>query len=226
MGPVVRKPSGAQSPLIFSCLLSSFHAAGEQGKGARFLHTELLCFSQQDKQDIKQSPEPALASEAACCQTPHGAACPTMCSLGISYPIQGDTAWDAGRLWERAQGGLWALQPFLRQGEGCPMALVRNGQEKGGKGRWQGSDSKSNALGELRMCAPEMTPSWTLADISWAGCPLQGFCCDPTAPQGTVPGSGTKPCLMHQGTQQGKSSLQWALCVGFQCSLKAGLLYL
>lgn len=89
---MVRKPNGVQSPLIFSCLLSSFHAAGERGEGTRFLHTELLCFSRQDKQDIKQSPEPALASKAACCQTPHKAACPTMGSLGSSHPTQGDTA--------------------------------------------------------------------------------------------------------------------------------------
>ncbi|KAM9543594.1 uncharacterized protein ACIB01_011321 [Guaruba guarouba] len=87
----------------------------------------------QDKQDIKQSPEPALASKAVCCQTPHGAACHATCSLGSSHPIQGDTAWDAGKVWEPTQGGLWALQPFLLQGDGCPTVLVRSGQEKGGK---------------------------------------------------------------------------------------------
>lgn len=119
-----RAASRVQSPLIFSCLLSSFHAAGERGEGARFLHTELLCCSQQDKQDIKQSPEPALASEAACCQALCGAADPLMCSLGSSHPIWGAAAWDTGRLWEPTQGGFWALQPFVGEkqaGKGAKM---------------------------------------------------------------------------------------------------------
>lgn len=72
-GPAAPKASGCQrgaSGSASSCLLSSFRVAGERGEGARFLHTELLCSSRQGKQDTKQSPEPALASEVVPCQPP------------------------------------------------------------------------------------------------------------------------------------------------------------
>lgn len=69
-----------------------------------------------------------------------------MCSLGSSCPIRGATAWDVGRSWEPTQGCFWALQPFLWLGEGCPMALVRNKQEKGGKAPWQAQAARPMVL--------------------------------------------------------------------------------
>lgn len=73
VGPPAPKGSGCQRGSASSCLLSSFRVAGEQGEGTRFLHTELLCSSRQGKQDKKQSPTPAPASEVASCQPPRGA---------------------------------------------------------------------------------------------------------------------------------------------------------
>lgn len=82
----VRAGSGASalgSPLLFAQQLSCGRGGGE---GTGSLHTELLCFSGQDKQDIKQSSGPDLTSQAGCAANPPRAACPPVCSVGSSHP--------------------------------------------------------------------------------------------------------------------------------------------